>query len=157
MKIGTELDARSRRNKLIEVTGRWTERWRKATGRSDQEARQTAGVSSSDRTLSTENDQTHQWHYSSSSATFNTDRTLVANRPNAGQHRLIEYREVPEWQNCDWTCPVACDRTLAASDQLIAALTVGTTGCVRSGRDQRPISSRKAGFRPQRLLSWWGL
>ena len=51
----------------------------------------------------------------------------------------------------------ACDRTLAMSDQLIIALTVGTTGRVRSGRDQHPVSSRKAGFHPQRLLSQWGL
>ena len=31
------------------------------------------------------------------------------------------------------------------------------TGRVRSGRDQRPVSSRKAGFHPQRLLSQWSL
>ena len=43
---------------------------------------------------------------------------------------------------------MACDQTLAASDQLIAALMVGTTGRVRSGRDQRPVISRKARFRP---------
>ena len=35
-KIGIKPDTRSRRNELTEVTGRW----RKATGRSDQEARQ---------------------------------------------------------------------------------------------------------------------
>ena len=33
--------------------------------------------------------------------------------------RLIEYKEVPERQNCDRTCPMACDRTPSASDQLI--------------------------------------
>ena len=104
------------------------------TGRSDQEARQT-GVSSSDRTL---------------------DRTLAADRPDTGQQSLVEYREVPEGQNCDRTRPVVGDRMLAASDQLFAASTVGTTGRVQSGRDQRSVSSRKAGFRPQRLLSQWG-
>ena len=46
MKIETKLYERSRRNKLTEVIGRW----RKVTGRSDQEARQT-GVISNDRTL----------------------------------------------------------------------------------------------------------
>ena len=54
--------------------------------------------------------------------------------------RPIEYREVPEQRNCD--------RTLSASDQLITALMVGTTGRVLSGQKQRPISSRKAGFVP---------
>ena len=83
---------------------------------------------------------------------FNIDRTLVANRPDVEQQRPIEYREVLERRNSDRTRLVACDRTLAASDQLIAALTVGTTGRVRSGRDQRPISSRKAEFHPQWLL-----
>ena len=92
----------------------------------------TVGVSSSDRTL---------------------DRTLAANRPDIGQQYSIEYREVPERRTCDRTRPVACDRTLAASNQLIIALMVGTIGRVRSGRDQRPVISRKAGFRPQRLLS----
>ena len=130
-KIGTKPYARSRRNKLIEVTGRW----RKAIGHTDQEARQT-GVSNSDRTL---------------------DRTLATSRLDAGQQSQVEYREVPERRNCDRTRLVACDRMLAASDQLIVALTVGTTGRVRSGRDQHPVSSRKAGFYPQRLLSQWGL
>ena len=32
---------------------------------------------------------------------------------------------------------MACDRTLAASDQLIVALTVGTTGRVRSVAEKR--------------------
>ena len=94
------------------------------------------GVSNSDRTL---------------------DRTLAANRPNAGLQSPVEYREVPERRNSDRTCPVAGDRTLAASDQLITATTVGTTGRVRSGRLQRPVSSKKAGLRLQRLLSQWGL
>ena len=62
-----------------------------------------------------------------------------ANRLDVGQQSPVEYREVPERRNCD--------RTLAASDQLIAAPTVGTTGRVRSGRLQRPVSSRKAGIR----------
>ena len=85
------------------------------------------------------------------------DRTLAADQLDAGQQSLIEYKEVRERQKCDRTRPVACDRTLAAFDQWIAAPTVGTTEHVRSGRDQRPVSSRKAGFRPQRLLSQWGL
>ena len=34
-KIGTKPYARSRRNELIELTGCWTGRWRKVTGRSD--------------------------------------------------------------------------------------------------------------------------
>ena len=89
----------------------------------------------------------------SATGVSSSDRTLAANRLNAEQQRSIEYRKVPERRNCDRTCPVACDRTLAASDQLIAALTVRMTGRVRSGRDQRPVSSRKAGFHPQRLLS----
>ena len=63
----------------------------------------------------------------------------------------------PERRNYDRTRPVACDRTPSTSDQLIAALTVGTTGRIRSGRPERPVSSRKVGFRPQRLLSQWGL
>ena len=70
-------------------------------------------------------------------------------RPDAGQQCPIEYRKVPERRNCD--------RTLTASDQLIAALTVETTGRVQSGRKQRPVNSRKVGFCPQRLLSQWGL
>ena len=85
--------------------------------------------------------------------TFSTDRTLVANRPDAGLQRPINYRKVLERRNYYRTCPVACDRTLAASDQLIMALTVGTTKHVRSGRDQRLVSSRKAGFQTQRLVS----
>ena len=85
------------------------------------------------------------------------DRTLVADRPDVGQQSLVEYREVPERRNYDRTRPVVGDRTLAVSDQLIAAPTVRTTGRARSGRDQRPVSSRKAGFRPQRLLSQGGL
>ena len=48
--------------------------------------------------------------------TFSIDRTLVANRPDAEQQRPIEYKEVPERRNYDWTRPVACDRTLAAFD-----------------------------------------
>ena len=134
-KIGTKPYTRSQRNELIEVTGRWTERWREVTGCSDQEARQT-GVSSSDRTL---------------------DRTLAANQPDAGQQSPVEYKEVPERRNCDRMRPVAGDQTLAASDQWIATPTVGTTGHVRSGHDQRPVSSRKVGFHPQWLLSQWGL
>ena len=65
--------------------------------------------------------------------TFSIGQTLAANQSDTEQLRPIEYREVPEQRNYDRTRPVACDRTLAASDQLIAALTVGMTGRVRSG------------------------
>ena len=65
---------------------------------------------------------------------------LATDRPDAGQQSPVEYREVPERRNCD--------RTLAASDQLFVAPTVGTTGRVRSGQLQRPVSSRKTGFHP---------
>ena len=54
---------------------------------------------------------------------------LAADRPDAGQQSPVEYREVPERRNYD--------RTLAASDQLIAAPTVGTTGRVRSVAEKR--------------------
>ena len=89
--------------------------------------------------------------------TFSTDQMMAANRPDAGLQCPIEYREVLERRNYDRTRPVACDRTLVASDQLIVALMVGTTRRVWSGRDHRPVSSRKVGFRPQRLLSQWRL
>ena len=85
---------------------------------------------------------------SATAGVSSSNRTLAANRSDVEQQRPIEYREVPERQNCDRTRPMACDQTLAASDQLIVALMVGMTGRVRSGRDQRPVSSRKAGFRP---------
>ena len=65
---------------------------------------------------------------------FSADRTLAANRPDAELQRPIEYRKVLERRNYDQTRPMAYDRTLVASDQLIAALMVGTTGHVRSGR-----------------------
>ena len=55
------------------------------------------------------------------------------NRPDAGTQRPIEYKKVPEQRNYDRTRPMACDRMLVASDQLIMALTVRTTGRVRSG------------------------
>ena len=73
-KIGTKSYVRSQRNELTEVTERWTGRWWKVTGCSDQEAWQT-GISSSDRML---------------------DRTLVAKRSDAELQRPIEYREVLE-------------------------------------------------------------
>ena len=38
--------------------------------------------------------------------------------------------------------------SIAASGQLFMAPTVGTTGRVQSGRQQRPVSSRKVGFIP---------
>ena len=55
------------------------------------------------------------------------------NRPDVGKQRLIEYREVPGTRNCNRTCPVAGDRTLAASDQWFVAATVGTTRCWTGG------------------------
>ena len=85
------------------------------------------------------------------------DRTLGANHPDIGQQRPIKYREVLDQRTCDQTRPVAGDRTLAASDQLIMAPMVGTTGRIWVGQLQRSVSSRKAGFRPQRLFSQWGL
>ena len=112
-----------------------------------------------DRTLHrtlVESDRTLRSRGSATAGVSSSDRTLVANRPDVGLQRPIEYRKVLERRNCDRTRPVACDRTLVASDQLIVALTVGTTGRVWSGRDQRPVSCRKAGFRPQ-WLSQWGL
>ena len=54
--------------------------------------------------------------------TFGTDRMLAANRPDTELQHPIEYTMVLERQNCDRTRPVACDQTLAASDQLITAL-----------------------------------
>ena len=122
--------------KRAHISDRTLDRTLAKSNRMLQSRDSATGVSSSDQTL---------------------DRTLAANRPDAELQRPIEYRNVSEQQNCDQARPVACDRTLAASDQLIAALTVGRTGHVRSGRDQRPVSSRKAGFHPQRLLSKWGL
>ena len=66
--------------------------------------------------------------------TFSIDRTLAANRPDAGLQRPIEYRKVLERHICDRTRPVAGDWTLPASDQYIADSTVRMTGRVRSGR-----------------------
>ena len=100
-----------------------------------------------DRTLA-ESDRTLRSRGSATAGVSSSDRTLAANQPDAELQRPIEYRKVPERRNYDRTRPVACDWTLAASDQLIAALTVGTTRRVRSGRDQHPVSSRKAGFHP---------
>ena len=105
-KIGTKPYARSRRNELIE-----------ATGRTGEQARQT-GVSSSDRTL---------------------DRTLAAKRPDSGKQRPIEYGEVPELRNCDRTCPVAGDRTLAVSDQCFAVQRSGRPDA--SGQDNFSVRS----------------
>ena len=81
-----------------------------------------------------------------SSSDRTLDRTLAANQLGTGQQSPVEYREVLEQRKFDRTRPVACDRTLAAFDQLIAAPTVGTTGRAWLGRDQCPVSSRKAGF-----------
>ena len=65
---------------------------------------------------------------------FSTDRMLAANQPDVELQRLIEYRKVLERRNCDQTRPVACDQTLAVSDQLIVVPTVGTTGHIQLGR-----------------------
>ena len=115
-KIGTKTYARSRRNELTEVTGRWTERW---------------AEDSADRRP-------------------NTGSDAGGNRPDAGQQRPIEYSKVPERQIYDQTRSVVGDWTLAS---------VRSVYCRLNGRDNRtrPVSSRKAGFRPQRLLSPWGL
>jgi len=90
MKIGTKPYARSRRNELADATG------------------------CKDRTLEARPD-------AGPVAQQTGDRTqgpdTGGNRPDAGTQRPIEYREVLERRICDRTCPVACDRTLAASDQ----------------------------------------
>ena len=79
------------------------------------------------------------------------------NRPDAGKQRPIEYREVPERQICDWTRPVAGDRTLASVRSVYWRLN-GRDDRTRPVRTiQRPVSSRIVGVRPQRLLSQWGL
>ena len=111
MKIETKPYARSRRNELAEATGRWTGRWWLAVG--------TTGGWTGGSAVGT----TGRWTGGSAVGTTGRGRR---NRPDAGKQRPIEYREVPERQNYDQTRPVACDRTLAASDQLIAAPTVGT-------------------------------
>ena len=79
-KMETKPDARSRRNELIEVTER--NPYRDRTRPINCSA--TAGVSSSDQTLSIESDRTHRWHCSPSRQHTHTDRTLAANRPDAG-------------------------------------------------------------------------
>ena len=78
-----------------------------------------------DRTLDKQPDAaTRRW--ASGSADMRPDPRPDAggNRPDAGLQCPIKYREVLERR--------FCDRTLAASDQYIAAPTVGMTGCVRS-------------------------
>ena len=92
-------------------------------------------------------------------ASGSTDKRPDAggNRSDAGTQRPIEYSKVLERQICDQTRPMAGDRTLAS---------VRSVHCWLNGRDdrmrpvwmiQRPVSSRIAGVRPQRLLSQWGL
>ena len=106
-KIGTKPYARSRRNELTEVTGRWTRRWAEGSADRRSDTRPDAG----------------------------------GNRPDVGQQRPIEYSKVPERQICDWTRPVAGDRTLAS---------VRSVYCRLNGRDDRtrPVSSSFAGVRP---------
>ena len=61
------------------------------------------------------------------------------NRPDIGQQCPIEYREVLERRNYDRTCPVAGDRTLAASDQLFAVQRSGRPDA--SGQDDISVRS----------------
>ena len=113
IKIGTKPYARSRRNKLTEAIGRWTRRWKKVTGRSDQ----WLGISKQQLDAEQVNrPDTPMALFISLTTHSASDRMLAANRPDAGQQRPIEYREVPERRTCDQTRPVASDRTLAASD-----------------------------------------
>ena len=120
-KIGTKPHARSRRNKLTEVIGRW----RKVTGCSDQ------WLSNSRRQQQRPNaEQVNQPDapmalFISPATHSASDRTLAANRPDIGQQRPIEYREVPELQNCNRARSVAGDRTLVASDQLFVVQRLG--------------------------------
>ena len=79
-KIGTKLDARSRRNELIVVTGRWKVIDRTLRSRGSA----TAAVSSSDRTLNSNVTGRTDGTVHRPSNTFSTDRTLVANRPDVG-------------------------------------------------------------------------
>lgn len=142
-KIATKPYARSRRNELTEVTGLWQER--PDAGRGDRTLAEATGR------------WTGRWSCDSADRRPDAGPNAGGNRPDVASQCPIKYREVPERRNCDQTCPVVGDRTLAASDQYFTASMVGTTERVRSGRFQRPVSSRKAGFHPQRLLSQWGL
>ena len=63
----------------------------------------------------------------------------MANRPDIGQQRLIEYKEVLERRNCDRTRSVAGDRTLAASDQLFMVQRLGRPNV--SGQDVFSVRS----------------
>ena len=134
-KIGIKPYARSRRNELTEATGRWQKQ---------PDAGPDAPIKRLDK-------------QASAAATGRWTGRWRLNRPDVGQQSPVEYRDVPERRKCDRTRPVACDRMLAAFNQWIAAPTVGTTRRVQSVRDQRSVSSRKAGFRPQQLLSQCGL
>ena len=65
-------------------------------------------------------------------------------RPDALMKRLGKQassaatgRWTRRWRQIDWMRPVASDRALAVSDQLIVAPTVGTTGRVRSVAEKR--------------------
>jgi len=84
MKIGTKPDARSRRNELTEMTGRSdrTLAYSDRTLRSRGSA--TVGVSSSDRTLNSKVTGRTDGTVHHPGNTFSTDRTLVANRLDAG-------------------------------------------------------------------------
>ena len=94
-KIGTKPYARSRRNELVEATGRW-------------QKRPNAGPDTPVKKLG---------KMASAAATGRWAGCWWQNRPDAGKQRPIEYKEVLERRNYDRTRPVAGDRTLAASDQ----------------------------------------
>ena len=79
------------------------------------------------------------------------------NRPDVGTQRPIEYRKVLERHICDRTRPVAGDRTLASVRSVFCRLNSRDDRTCPVRMIQRPVSSRIAGVRPQRLLSQWGL
>ena len=62
--------------------------------------------------------------------------------------RPIMSREVPERRKCDRTRSVDDDRTRQCVRSLRARSTVRTTRRIRSGRQERLVSSRKLGFAP---------
>ena len=99
MKIGTKPNARSWRNKLIEVTGcwtgHWTGHWWKVIGRSNQEARQQQALVAA----------TGCW-------TRRCTKRWVAKWPDAGCQSPVNISKVLESSFRDRTRPVSADRTL---------------------------------------------
>ena len=85
------------------------------------------------------------------------DRMLVANRSDAGQQRPIEYREVLEQRNYDRTRPVAVTGRWQRPISCSWLQRLGRLDA--SDQDDSSVRSvaEKAGFRPQWLLSQWGL